>query len=156
MKQTLAKRWYDLSTQELPREIGSIRPRDFDALPFGVFRIDRQGKVHDWTPDASHAEVIAGRIPPMNGRSIFSDVAPCFFIRSFREELSDLFLADGFDETFYFTLRFPGDWRQAAVRVVAEGTGLIDLIMTPLRMIRPERQKRPTVASGVEKGAGAA
>ncbi len=142
MKHSLVKRWYDLSSQELPREVGAIRPRDFDALPFGTFLIDREGMIHDWQPAPGTMNVNPG----IKGRSIFSGIAPCFFIRPFHESLSSLFRRDEFDETFFFTFRFPGDYRQAQISVVHDADTLVRLTIEPIRMIRPRRSEPGKVA----------
>lgn len=146
MKRNLAKHWYDLSSQDLPREVGAIRPSGFDSLPFGMFRIDRQGLIHDWVPEQQLGDHAGHQRERIVGHSIFAGIAPCFFIRPFREQLFEMFLNDDFDETFYFTIRFPGDWRQAALRVFSEGnaTGLVDLTISSIRSIRPAQSERLT------------
>lgn len=148
MKNRLARRWFDISSKELPRELGSLRPRDFDLLPFGTYRLDRDGTIRDWIPD-EQSRTMGRRLDELRGRSFFNQVNPCFFIRDFQEELFDLFIRDEFDETFFFTFRFPGEWRQARLRVSDDGSGIVTLEVTTIRRIADGDRKGGQLAEAI-------
>ncbi|MDX1583447.1 MAG: photoactive yellow protein [Thermoanaerobaculia bacterium] len=126
MNARCSQRWFDLGSEALPRELGTFGPRDFDLLPFGTFTVDREGTVLDWEPGGSSRRISLSA-DELRGRSFFRQVAPCFFVADFQKIVHPLFGRNSFDETFFFTFRFPGEWRQARMRMRDDRNGRIEI-----------------------------
>jgi photoactive yellow protein len=63
----------------------NISEAEFDALPFGIIRIDREGKILEYN---AFEEQISGRTrDDVVGKNFFTEVAPCTDVEDFHGRL---------------------------------------------------------------------
>lgn len=99
-----------------------------DALPFGLLRLDHEGRVRQY----NYPESIRSGFDPQDviGRDFFDDVAPCTGVREFRGRFRQM-VANGVParEEFDFVFRLErGDLVVHLAMVHAPGAGTVILV----------------------------
>jgi photoactive yellow protein len=85
------------------KEVAGLTPEALDQLPFGVIRVDREGKVLAYNAtEARLAGKVAGEVI---GKNFFEDVAPCTNVQDFAGRFRDGIARGRIHETFPY--RFP-------------------------------------------------
>jgi len=93
------------------KDLRGIPREQFDALPFGVIQLDRDGTVK--TYNRWESELARRKVETVIGKNFFRDVAPCTDVAAFRGRLDAL--PPGSSYVFDFEFDFP--WGRRAVRV---------------------------------------
>jgi photoactive yellow protein len=87
------------------RELKDFPAAQLDALPFGVIKVDKTGKILIY--NAAEAE-LAGRQPAsVVGKNFFTDVAPCTNVEAFAAKFHKGIEAGGVNVVFPFVFTFP-------------------------------------------------
>jgi len=87
------------------REMRDFPAAQLDALPFGVIKVDKTGKILIY--NAAEAE-LAGRQPAsVVGKNFFTDVAPCTNVEAFAAKFHKGIEAGGVNVVFPFVFTFP-------------------------------------------------
>jgi photoactive yellow protein len=98
-------------------EIPSLSEAELDALPQGIIRLDRNGKILYY----SHAQAQLARrtVATTVGLNFFSEVAPCAAVRDFQGRFND-FVAkpESKIEPFAFDFRFPWGSKKVTISMV--------------------------------------
>ena len=100
------------------RDLTNTSPSEFDAMPFGMIRLDRAGVVK--TYNEWEAKLARRTAQDVIGKNFFTDIAPCTNVTEFRGKLDQL-AASG-DKTYIFDYDFAFPWgtRRVRVRFVVE------------------------------------
>jgi len=100
------------------QDLADTSPSEFDAMPFGMIRLDREGTVK--TYNQWEAKLARRKPQDVIGKNFFTDVAPCTNVAEFRGKLDEL-AATG-NKTYLFDYDFPFPWgtRPVPVRFVVE------------------------------------
>lgn len=100
------------------RDLAGASPAEFDAMPFGMIQLDRDGIVK--TYNAWEAQ-LARRAPgDVIGKNFFTDVAPCTNVAQFRGQLEQLVASGQKSYIFDYQFSFPWGARLVRVRFVIE------------------------------------
>ena|GEM_PF-954666 len=86
---------------------------EFDAMPFGMIRLSRDGIVK--TYNKWEAAFARRKTNDVLGKNFFTDIAPCTNVASFRGKLEDL-VATG-QKTYIFDYDFVFPWGNRRVRI---------------------------------------
>lgn len=86
---------------------------EFDKLPFGAIRLDRNGIVRAY--NRWEADLARRRPEAVIGRSFFRDIAPCTDVAAFRGRLDAI--VPGQEGTHVFDFMFAFPWGERAVRI---------------------------------------
>jgi photoactive yellow protein len=107
-----------LSAEDLAR-LGALSEAELNALPFGVLRLDAEGRIDVF----NQFEADAVKIPPGNvlGRK-FSEVVPCVTVREFVSQVEPP-LAAPVDAFFRFEFPHGNALQVVTVRLYREGAG---------------------------------
>jgi photoactive yellow protein len=82
----------------------NISEAEFDALPFGIIRIDREGKILQYN---AFEEQLSGRARgDVVGKNFFTEVAPCTDVQDFRGRLLSMKPEAVVNVQFPFTFPF--------------------------------------------------
>jgi photoactive yellow protein len=116
--QATAATWYPRTMHKHIEQISSDdlankSPAEFDAMPFGMIRLDRNGVVK--TYNEWEANLARRKSQDVLGKNFFTDVAPCTNVASFRGKLDEL-VASG-EKTYIFDYEFTFPWGTRRVRV---------------------------------------
>jgi photoactive yellow protein len=100
------------------QDISNMSPAEFDAMPFGMIRLDRTGTVKAY--NQWEAQLARRKVTDVVGKNFFTEVAPCTNVTEFRGKLDEL--AKTTDKTYIFDydFRFPWGTRRVRVRFVVE------------------------------------
>jgi photoactive yellow protein len=102
-----------------------------DALPVGLIRLDREGRILHYNTAESH---LARRAPEeVLGKNFFDEVAPCTQVREFKGRFVEGVQRRDLFETFHFSFRFP--WREVGVRITLFYSRVSDTVWA---LIEPE------------------
>jgi photoactive yellow protein len=99
-------------------DLVGMSPTEFDSMPFGMIRLDRDGIVkayNEW-----EAKLARRDAKEVVGKNFFTDIAPCTTVTAFRGKLDEL-AASG-QNTYIFDYDFAFAWgpRRVRVRFVVE------------------------------------
>ena len=92
-----------MSKQSSPNGL-QISEEDFDALPFGIIRIDRAGRILQY--NAFESELSGQSVADVTGRNFFKDIAPCTDVADFHGRLLDTTPDEIVNMQFPFTFPF--------------------------------------------------
>jgi photoactive yellow protein len=99
-------------------DLAQLNSAEFDALPFGMIRLDRVGTVRAY--NVWEAKLARRDPKDVVGQNFFVDVAPCTNVASFRGKLDAL--AESGENTYIFDydFKFPWGTRRVRIRFVVE------------------------------------
>lgn len=90
---------------------------EFDALPFGVIRLDAEGKVLAY--NAAESALARRKKEQVIGRNFFTEVAPCTNTDAFAGRFHALCAAAVADsQTFDYPFQFPWGVRHVRIRLL--------------------------------------
>jgi photoactive yellow protein len=98
-------------------QIPSLSEAELDALPQGIIRLDKTGKILYY----SHAQAaLAHRaIATTVGLNFFTEVAPCTAVRDFQGRFNDFVAkSQATIEPFTFDFRFPWGLKKVSITMV--------------------------------------
>lgn len=93
--------------------MGRLSRQDLDALPYGVIRLDDEGRILGMNP----AERSAAGVNGLVGKNFFSEVAPCTDVQEFHGRFESFLGSSERLREFNFTYRF-ADEVTTRVRIV--------------------------------------
>jgi len=99
-------------------DLTQLKPAEFDALPFGMIRLDAAGVVkayNEWEARLARREA-----RDVIGKNFFTDVAPCTNVASFRGKLDELAVSGDKTYIFDYDFLFPWGTRRVRIRFVIE------------------------------------
>lgn len=100
------------------QDLANMSPAEFDAMPFGMIQLDREGIVKTYNMWESK---LARRDPKdVIGKNFFTEVAPCTNVAAFRGKLDELLLTQTKSYIFDYEFSFPWGQRMVRVRFVIE------------------------------------
>lgn len=102
------------------QDIGTMSSAEFDAMPFGMIKLDREGVVKSY--NSWEAQLARRKASEVIGKNFFTDVAPCTNVAEFRGQLDALCAAGGKSHIFDYDFAFPWGRRRVRVRFVIEST----------------------------------
>ncbi len=121
-----------LSPDELnEQQLTAMSPDEFDTLPFGVIKLDTEGRVVLF--NAVEQRLAKRSVDATLGKDFFADIAPCADVRDFRGRLRALHEAGKRTETFDFVFRFPWGAREVRIRLWIGRDGSDWIFVTPLQ-----------------------
>ncbi|MBK9259692.1 MAG: PAS domain-containing protein [Polyangiaceae bacterium] len=100
------------------QDLANKSETEFDAMPFGMIRLDRQGTVK--TYNEWEAQLARRKARDVIGRNFFTEVAPCTNVASFRGKLDELAASGQKTYIFDYDFSFPWGNRRVRVRFVIE------------------------------------
>lgn len=111
---TMLNRIDQLTSQDL----GNMSQADFDAMPFGIIQLDRNGIVKTYNVWEGN---LARRDPrDVVGKNFFTEIAPCTNVAEFRGKLDELIDTPRKGHIFDYNFVFPWGTRKVRVRFVVE------------------------------------
>lgn len=110
---------FNLDPEQIEDEIGSMDAKELDLLPFGVIRLDENGRVIEYN---AYEEKLANRASDeVIGKSFFDEVAPCTRVREFEGRFRNSVAEDDLKEVFDFDFQFPDGPRSVRIRMISTG-----------------------------------
>ena len=104
--------------QVTSQDLANMSSAEFDAMPFGMIQLDRDGIVKTYNMWESK---LARRDPrDVVGKNFFTEVAPCTNVASFRGKLDELHETQKKNYIFDYEFSFPWGKRKVRVRFVVE------------------------------------
>lgn len=100
------------------RDISSMSPAEFDAMPFGMIRLDQAGVVKAY--NRWEAQLARRNVNDVVGKNFFTEIAPCTNVAEFRGKLDELVATGGKTYVFDYDFQFPWGTRRVRVRFVVE------------------------------------
>jgi two-component system, chemotaxis family, sensor kinase Cph1 len=86
------------------QDVKGLSPAELDALPFGVIRVDRGGRVLAY--NASEARLVDKSPGEVVGKDFFAEVAPCTNVQDFAGRFRDGIARGRIHETFPYRFSF--------------------------------------------------
>ncbi|MCA9716766.1 MAG: PAS domain-containing protein [Myxococcales bacterium] len=111
-------------------QLAAMTPHEFDALPYGVIKLDGRGRVTLF--NAVEQRLAKRAANATIGKDFFRDVAPCADVQAFRGRLDALRDAGQNTETFDFVFTFPWGTREVRIRLWIATDGASWIFVTPL------------------------
>lgn len=99
-------------------ELSSMTTVEFDALLFGLIRLDHDGVVRAY--NAWEAQMARHDPRKVIGRNFFTEIAPCTNVAGFRGKLDELIHSAYKSHVFDYEFAFPWGTRNVRVRFVVE------------------------------------
>ncbi len=100
------------------QNLADTSPSEFDAMPFGMIRLDRAGVVKTYNEWEAK---LARRTPrDVIGKNFFTEIAPCTNVAKFRGKLDQLAASGEKTYIFDYDFDFPWGTRRVRVRFVVE------------------------------------
>jgi photoactive yellow protein len=98
-------------------QIPTLSEAELDALPQGIIRLDKTGKILYYSP--AQAELAHRTIASTVGLNFFAEVAPCTAVREFQGRFND-FVAkpESRIESFTFDFRFAWGRKKVSIAMV--------------------------------------
>jgi photoactive yellow protein len=101
------------SLAELGHTVETLDPATIDACPFGVIRLDSQGRILQYN---SYEERLANcKRQDVLGKSFFFEVAPCTRVRTFYGRFLDGVARGTLNATFGFVFPFASGARRVEI-----------------------------------------
>jgi photoactive yellow protein len=100
------------------QDLADTSPAEFDAMPFGMIRLDRAGVVK--TYNEWEAKLARRKAQDVIGKNFFTDIAPCTNVAEFRGKLDQLAAMGEKTYIFDYDFAFPWGSRRVRVRFVIE------------------------------------
>ncbi len=99
------------------RDIVGLSEVELNALPFGIIRLDKTGKILYY--NQAQADLAHRTIATTVGLNFFSDVAPCASVKSFQGRFNEFLTAPGSRIVpFEFLFRFDWGTRKVSITMV--------------------------------------
>ncbi|GAC1657453.1 MAG: hypothetical protein NVS9B15_18800 [Acidobacteriaceae bacterium] len=95
----------------------TISEEDFDALPFGVIRINAAGEILQY--NAFEAKLSGLSPVSVIGKNFFQDVAPCTDVQDFRGRFESAITEPLLNLQFAFTFPFSSGERRVFIHILA-------------------------------------
>jgi len=111
----------DFDQPDLARAMEKLSPEQIDALPFGVIRVDPDGRVA--LLSRAEAELSGFGKRPAIGKIFFSDIAPCMGVDEFQGRIQRARAHGHLDLAFGWVGDFSDRNRQLKVRVQSASDG---------------------------------
>jgi photoactive yellow protein len=102
------------------RRTPHLTPAEFDALPFGAIKVDREGTVLAY--NVSEARLANRKPERVIGKNFFTEVAPCTNVETFGETFRQGMAKGRFNITFPFVFPFPSGTVNVWVTLYHEAT----------------------------------
>jgi len=118
-----------LDAEDLARVRGMSKAK-LDALPFGVIRLDREGRITAY--NAYEAEAAREEASAVIGLP-FAALAPCVKVKSFMRVIDRARAGEGLDEVIRFVFPRHGSAARVSVRLYAEPGGPLWLFVSQRR-----------------------
>jgi photoactive yellow protein len=107
------------SLAELGHTVENLDPEAIDACPFGVIRLDPQGRILQYN---RYEERLANyKREDVIGKSFFFEVAPCTRVRAFYGRFLDGIARGTLNATFGFVFPFASGARRVEVTLYSRG-----------------------------------
>jgi photoactive yellow protein len=100
------------------KDLADTSPSEFDAMPFGMIRLDSAGVIK--TYNEWEAKLARRTSSEVIGKNFFTDIAPCTNVAEFRGKLDQLALSGEKTYIFDYDFLFPWGTRRVRVRFVVE------------------------------------
>jgi len=117
------------------QDLTQLSAAEFDAMPFGMIRLNRQGVVkvyNQW-----EATLARRNAQEVIGKNFFTDVAPCTNVAEFRGKLEELFQSPTKTHIFDYNFAFPWGVRRVRVRFVVESADECWVLVTNVDKAKP-------------------
>jgi photoactive yellow protein len=103
---------------ELGHHVEHLDPAAIDSCPFGVIRLDRQGRILQYN---SYEERLANfKRDDVLGKSFFFEVAPCTQVRAFYGRFLDGLARGSLNATFGFVFPFSAGARRVEITLFSK------------------------------------
>jgi photoactive yellow protein len=121
MRMPMNTRIPDFDTPKLAEAIEALTPDEIDQLPYGVIGLDPQGVVRVY--NKTEAQLSGRGSRPTNGKTFFTEVAPCMNNPHFKGLIEKARAAGTLDIRFSFVGDFADRNRELSVRVQSAKDG---------------------------------
>lgn len=107
--------------EDLASRVAQMNSHDIDALPFGVIRLDAEGRVSFFS--RREAQLSGVGTQPTISRLFFSELAPCMDAGGIRSAVERAVSAGDFDLEFDHFGDFADATRHIRIRALPDGAG---------------------------------
>lgn len=111
----MAVQRFEVTADDLAREVGVLRAEDIDALPFGAILLDGDGIVLAY--NAAEERISGRRRADVIGKNWFRDIAPCTRVKRFFGAFQEGVRRGAMNEVFDFTFAFASGPRYVRIRM---------------------------------------
>lgn len=104
--------------QATAKDLLEMSGSDFDAMPFGMIRLDRHGVIKAY--NHWEAKLARRNASDVIGKNFFTDIAPCTNVIEFRGKLDEMVNGPTKSHVLDYSFPFPWGVRRVRVRFIVE------------------------------------